>query len=243
MNETPCERLGFTTTPSQVFSRTDIEPNLKNWYPLFCPAYVFAQPLRAGKPYDKRRDRSTPAIYLGFSPLHACSVALVLNPLTGYVSPQFHIVFDPTISTVSGEHSAQAPRSLWQAKCGFITGPPSRYAHINKSEESPSIINPGMTIEGNGNTSEQDIAELPQECGGDDAENITTDIVPITDLAWSHKMSQTSRNHHIKATATKWTHSRVHRFNATTNTCVHKITRRIGAPQHLDQTTSTWIRN
>jgi hypothetical protein len=81
-------------TPSQVFSRTDIEPNLKNWYPLFCPAYVLAQPLRAGKPYDNWRDRSAPGIYLGFSPLHARSVALVLNPLTGYVSPQFHIVFD-----------------------------------------------------------------------------------------------------------------------------------------------------
>jgi hypothetical protein len=25
MNETPCERLGFTATPSQVFSRTDID--------------------------------------------------------------------------------------------------------------------------------------------------------------------------------------------------------------------------
>jgi hypothetical protein len=39
-----------------------------------------------------------------------------------------------------------------------------------------------MTIEGNGNTLEQDIVELPQECERDDAENITTNIVPTLDL-------------------------------------------------------------
>jgi hypothetical protein len=70
---------------------------------------------------------------------------------------------------------------MWQAKCGLITGPPSRYAHINKSEEHPSIIDPGMTLEGNGNTLEQDVAESPKGCGEDGAENITTDLVPITD--------------------------------------------------------------
>ena len=33
-------------------------------------------------------------IYLGHSPYHIGSVALVLNPETGHVSPQFHVVFD-----------------------------------------------------------------------------------------------------------------------------------------------------
>jgi hypothetical protein len=91
LNETPCERLGFVTTPTQVFSRASIEPNVKDWHPSFCPAYVLAQPRRAGEPYDKWKERSTPGIYLGFSPLHA--------RITGYVSPQFQIVFDPTFST------------------------------------------------------------------------------------------------------------------------------------------------
>ena len=39
-------------------------------------------------------------MYLGRSSFHAGSVALVLNPETGHVSTQFHVVFDDEISTV-----------------------------------------------------------------------------------------------------------------------------------------------
>jgi hypothetical protein len=86
LNETPCERLGFRTTLTQVFSRTAVEPNTTHWHPLFCPSYVLAQPLRAGNPYEKWKETAAPGIFLGFSPFHARTVALVLNPITGYVS-------------------------------------------------------------------------------------------------------------------------------------------------------------
>ena len=39
-------------------------------------------------------------IYLGHSQFNAKSVALVLNPETGNVSPQFHVVFDDEFSTI-----------------------------------------------------------------------------------------------------------------------------------------------
>ena len=39
--------------------------------------------------------------YMGLSPKHASSVPLVLNPSTGYLSPQFHAVFDNWFATVS----------------------------------------------------------------------------------------------------------------------------------------------
>jgi hypothetical protein len=39
------------------------------------------------------------AIYLGSSPDHATTVPLVLNPNTGLVSPQYHLVFDDHFST------------------------------------------------------------------------------------------------------------------------------------------------
>ena len=39
-------------------------------------------------------------IYLGCSPFHSVSVALVLNPETVLVSPQFNVVFDTEFSTV-----------------------------------------------------------------------------------------------------------------------------------------------
>ncbi len=39
-------------------------------------------------------------IYVGRSPNHAGSVALVLNPKTGLVSPQYHVIFDDNFTTV-----------------------------------------------------------------------------------------------------------------------------------------------
>jgi hypothetical protein len=39
-------------------------------------------------------------IYVGRSPSHASNVALVLNPRTGHISPQFHVVFDDDFTTV-----------------------------------------------------------------------------------------------------------------------------------------------
>ena len=43
---------------------------------------------------------SRAGLYIGHSPFHAGSVALVLNPYTVHVSPQFHVVFDDNCSTV-----------------------------------------------------------------------------------------------------------------------------------------------
>jgi len=39
-------------------------------------------------------------IYVGRSPSHASNVTLKLNPCTGHVSPQFHVVYDDDFTTV-----------------------------------------------------------------------------------------------------------------------------------------------
>jgi hypothetical protein len=61
----------------------------------------------AGPP--KWEPRSRLGIYVGHSPSHAGSVALVLNPCTGHVSPQFHVVFDDLYSTVSYMEKSEVP--------------------------------------------------------------------------------------------------------------------------------------
>ncbi|KAL7463024.1 hypothetical protein ACHAXS_005996 [Conticribra weissflogii] len=48
----------------------------------------------------KWEPRARLGIYVGRSPNHAGSVALVLNPKTGLVSPQYHVVFDDDFTTV-----------------------------------------------------------------------------------------------------------------------------------------------
>ena len=51
---------------------------------------------------------------MGHSPAHAGSVALVLNPKTGLVSPQFHVVFDDDFSTVPSLRSGSVPDNWHQ---------------------------------------------------------------------------------------------------------------------------------
>ena len=53
--------------------------------------------------------RSRVGIYLGHSPTHAGSVALVLNPKTLYVSPQYHVVFDDHFTTVPSMRDGSIP--------------------------------------------------------------------------------------------------------------------------------------
>ncbi len=66
-----------------------------------CPCYILDSRLQTnpkGVPKWEPRDRL--GIYVGHSPHHAGNVALVLNPLTGLISPQFHIVFDDNFMTI-----------------------------------------------------------------------------------------------------------------------------------------------
>ena len=54
--------------------------------------------------------------YVGRSPIHAGNVSLLLNLSTGNVSPQFHVVFDKTFSTVPSLKNVSVPES-WKFIC------------------------------------------------------------------------------------------------------------------------------
>jgi len=43
----------------------------------------------------------------------------VLNLITGRVSPQFHVQFDPSFQTAKRSFGGTSPPSLWQEVCGF----------------------------------------------------------------------------------------------------------------------------
>jgi hypothetical protein len=48
----------------------------------------------------KWEPRAGMGLYVGRSPSHAANVALIFNPCTGHVSPQFHVIFDDDFTTV-----------------------------------------------------------------------------------------------------------------------------------------------
>jgi hypothetical protein len=75
-------------------------------------------------------------VYLGRSPSHFRSVALILDIETGLVSPQFHIKLDPLFQTVRGDTQQESHKSLWQIKSGSVLQ--KEASTINKKRPQPT---------------------------------------------------------------------------------------------------------
>ena len=45
--------------------------------------------------------------YIGESPAHASSVGLIRNLQTGYLSPQFHVMYNTSFQKVIGEYDTK----------------------------------------------------------------------------------------------------------------------------------------
>jgi hypothetical protein len=88
-------------TPETEFYGVNIENiPVKTFHTMFCPCYVLDIRLHnlgsIGLPHREPNIR----VYLGHSPFHAGTVALVYNPSTEHVSPQYHAVFDNDFTMV-----------------------------------------------------------------------------------------------------------------------------------------------
>ena len=84
---------------------------LKMFHTLFCPLYVLDSRLQCagGLGPPKWEPRSCIGVYLEHSPFHTGSVALVFNPRTGQVLPQYHVMFNGTFLTVSYMDAGMVP--------------------------------------------------------------------------------------------------------------------------------------
>ena len=84
---------------------------VKTFHTMFCPCYVLDSRLHnvgsIGLP--KWEPQSNICVYLRHSLFHAESVALVYNPSTGHVSPQYHVVFDNDFTTVPYMEAGMIP--------------------------------------------------------------------------------------------------------------------------------------
>jgi hypothetical protein len=101
-------------------------------------------------------------IYVGHSPSHAGVVALVINPRTCHISPQYHVVFDDKFTTVPFMEKNEVPPNwaqlvknatekvtnqhyelakMWlfpDPVLGDISMPKQNPANHNKSDETPN---------------------------------------------------------------------------------------------------------
>ena len=82
---------------------------MKQFHTFGSPCFILYPKLFQKKSIPKWIPCSRQAVYLGISPQHAGSVALVLNLKTGYISPQFHIVFDDDFTTTSARITNKLP--------------------------------------------------------------------------------------------------------------------------------------
>ena len=110
-------------SPLERFSSAPIRPKVSHFRPFGCPVYVLKGKIQSGQKGPKWESQARVGIYLGPSPVHARSVALVLNVTTGLASPQFHVKFDNLFETVRDIKD----RISWMSATHFVidkTAPP-----------------------------------------------------------------------------------------------------------------------
>ncbi len=164
-------------SPDQPFSGSEVATNPKHWKHFGCPVFVLDAALRStARIHHKWKERSQLGIYLGRSPNHARSVALVLNPETGLVSPQFHIKFDSSFDTIKQLYGpASNHQSQWQLKAGLVMDKPTakeKQKESAKARKEYKEVHEHVTknTEKTGPTSERD--------GRDDQPQEMNDVAP-----------------------------------------------------------------
>jgi hypothetical protein len=98
-------------TPYETLAGLDSSGiKVSNFHTFGSPCYVLDQRLQSGSSMiPKWEPRARMGIYVGRSPSHASNVALILNPRTGHISPQFHVVFDDDFTTVPYLRKMEVP--------------------------------------------------------------------------------------------------------------------------------------
>lgn len=108
-------------SPLELFTSSEIQPNLKHLHTFGCPVYVLNANLQALKSVSPWLPRSRIGIYLGQSEHHARSVSLVMSLTTGLVSPQFHVNHDDFFESISSSERNVDQRT-WMVLSGLKQG-------------------------------------------------------------------------------------------------------------------------
>ena len=105
-NHVPRKGKAGAPSPAEVFCGTKIGCRpLRRLRVFGCPTYVLDPRLQDGKKIPKWEPRSRQGQFLGFSKDHATTIGLIRNTRTGYISPQFHVVYDEDFTTVASENT------------------------------------------------------------------------------------------------------------------------------------------
>ena len=140
LNHAP--RLLDKVIPIEAFTGAQSPMRIRLQHTFGCPTYALNNKLQGGKSIPKWQERARVGIYLGLSPQHSRSVALVLSLTTGLVSPQFHVEFDDLFETVGKRAGNPVTVSKWQVLSGLREGGAPIDKNITVSEGARPVSAP-----------------------------------------------------------------------------------------------------
>ena len=136
------------TSRLELFSSIRVGCNMKHMHAFACPVFALDNAIALGKSLPRWSPRARLGLNLGPSPIHARDVYLVLNLITGCVSPQFHCRFDDFFETTRHGGPDVSGTICWQQLAGlsradqilpeFVQPPPSSIVQNEiPSDETP----------------------------------------------------------------------------------------------------------
>jgi Reverse transcriptase (RNA-dependent DNA polymerase) len=133
--------LGSRMSPLEIFTNTTFpdHSHLQRARVFGCPVFVLDPKLQDAKKLPKWQKRSWQGIFLGFSTIHHSSVALVLNPETGSITAQYHVIFDERFSTVATTSMTDENIILWES---LIDNGYDRHFSLEPPEPDPNWFPP-----------------------------------------------------------------------------------------------------
>ena len=132
-------RMDSGLSPLELWSRSrelQVSESLQNCHVWGCPTFVLDPKLRkGGVKIPKWAPRSRQGVFMGFSRFHSGLVGLVLNKVTGTITPQFHCVFDDGFTTVPSPQG-QIDQNSW---IRLITSPNNRLRVLLDADADPDV--------------------------------------------------------------------------------------------------------
>ena len=141
-NNVPKKDTGLS--PNDIWSRsqfTPIKETLGRAHVWGAPTYVLEPKLqKSGVKIPKWAPRSRRGAFMGFSPKHSTLVGLILNLRTKSITPQFHVVFDDSFSSVHS--NTQVPPKIWEK---LITSTKSKYQVALDDDDDSELADEWLT--------------------------------------------------------------------------------------------------
>ena len=91
-------------SPEEKWTSTKVAnyDHLRRAHVFGCPCYVLNPKVVEGHKIPKWDPRSRQGKFVGYSKEHASNAGLILNCTTGYMSPQYHVLYDDSFESVPG---------------------------------------------------------------------------------------------------------------------------------------------